>query len=1098
MKKLVSLLALLLVGGLIANEAWAEDYSLRVAGVKVTSSNASKITGTGISGTVSYDNDTKTLTLKSATITCETSGGIVNTGIDGLTILVNGNSEVSSDYNAVYSTKSTTIRSDNFSSLTITANNPEFCGIWMKDDSALTIEDIWMRVTAAFPLLGDGKGSLQLNRCNVVANGTTDGFPCVKGFTTIGTQGVIYNYNGYTYDETDMRMEDSSGKIAKSHTFRPRIAVGQYIWNVRDDQVISNTSPRAGVSSGTITYKSSSHTLTLDNVTMSSGSYAGIRYYGPFYADDLNIEVKGTNTINVANGSGSPGIFANGNGVHIYGSGTQDPVLTINNTRGDGIGLETADGKPLAINNMTLNVTSKEHRSINGGGTAKLSIYNSTVSAALGITGFTDCTLNASYVRNGGEFSPSLKGFTDDGKNIYDGEVQIYPGYDLVVCGERVTLSNKGNILGDGQFSYDSGSNTLTLKNAVASTNGNCISNRIKGLAIKVEGSASLTSTGSHAIYSTKSCSLTSDTFADVTIKSTSSDSFAALWMDGEAQMTIKKVWLEATGTYPIYGSSNSKLALVLCNVYAKSTGNRPCVSGFSELVTSGVIYDYDGVSYETNNKRMVNSDGQQLTEHTMKPRLAVRKYIWDPRNDAAIDNSTPGAGLDYGTISYSKDGTLTLNNVSIDAGKYNGISYYGPVDGKDLIIKLKGDNVISNSATGKPIFCYGNNLTICPVSQSPNSPTPELTLNPRNATGIAIKGENTLAIRDIALNVTATANYFSLYGNGNANLEIHNSEVVLDKSLSNFTSLYMAGCDIAEPEGAWFLNTLKAITLNGSDIYSDKVVINDVDYGMYIGETRVMASNAYDILGDGHFRYIPGARLLNVTDADLEDLDGPQGGGIDNRNINGLVINLEGDNHITARNSAIYSAKPFSIIGLGTLTASANDFALFFGGQCTECTIAGPTLLLNSRTPICDYHSQTTLELLDKKTYVELQPEEGYPAISKLKDLQMNGSVKIVKPKGAWFDPSLHGITVDGNILYAGNVVFYGGNIADVNRDGSVDVADIGCIIDAMTGSASGSLADNADVNNDGTVDVADIGAVIDAMAASARLQSSSQVVDD
>ena len=109
-----------------------------------------------------------------------------------------------------------------------------------------------------------------------------------------------------------------------------------------------------------------------------------------------------------------------------------------------------------------------------------------------------------------------------------------------------------------------------------------------------------------------------------------------------------------------------------------------------------------------------------------------------------------------------------------------------------------------------------------------------------------------------------------------------------------------------------------------------------------------------------------------------------------------------------------------------------------------------------------------------------------------------MNGSVKIVKPKGAWFDPSLHGITVDGNILYAGNVVFYGGNIADVNRDGSVDVADIGCIIDAMTGSASGSLADNADVNNDGTVDVADIGAVIDAMAASARLQSSSQVVDD
>lgn len=1089
MKQLLSLLTLLFVGGLTANEAWAEDYSLRVAGVKVTSSNASKITGTGISGTVSYDNDTKTLTLKSATITCETSGGIVNTGIDGLTILVNGNSEVSSDYNAVYSTKSTTIRSDNFSSLTITANNPEFCGIWMKDDSALTIEDIWMRVTAAFPLLGDGKGSLQLNRCNVVANGTTDGFPCVKGFTTIGTQGVIYNYNGYTYDETDMRMEDSSGKIAKSHTFRPRIAVAQYIWNVRDDQVISSTSPRAGVSSGTITYKSSTHTLTLDNVTMSSGSYAGIRYYGPFYADDLNIEVKGTNTINVANGSGSPGIFANGNGVHIYGSGTQDAVLTIKNTRGDGIGLEEANGKPLAINNMTLNVTSKEHRSINGGGTAKLSIYNSSVYAALGITGFTDCTLNASYVRTGGEFSPSLKGFTDDGKNIYDGEVQIYPGYDLVVCGERVTLSNKGNILGDGQFSYDSGSNTLTLKNAVASTNGNCISNRIKGLAIKVEGSASLTSTGSHAIYSTKSCSLTSDTFADVTIKSTSSDSFAALWMDGEAQMTIRKVWLEATGTYPIYGSSNSKLALVLCNVYAKSTGNRPCVSGFSEVVTSGVIYDYDGVSYETNNKRMVNSDGQQLTEHTMKPRLAVRKYIWDPRNDAAIDNSTPGAGLDYGTISYSKDGTLTLNNVSVDAGKYNGISYYGPVDGKNLIIKLKGDNVISNSATGKPIFCYGNNLTICGEDKSSS----KLTLTNSNAPAIELEGENekTLAIKDVNLHAAGTTAYYSLVGHRTTNLDINNCNVTLNRNMNVFKSCTMTRCDIVEPEGAYFSPKLGGFTTDGSSVYGGKVVIGDVSYGLLIGETWVNTSNAPDILGDGKFSYDAATKTLTVKDANIENMTGAQGSGIDNRRIDGLIIKHEGYSTITTRSAAIYSERPFSITGSGILIASTPySSGLLTSGTCTKCIIDGPALVLNGENAIKDYNNITSLMVRGDKTYLALNPDEGKPAIKNLKELQLVYGQRIAKPEGAYFSTLLNALTLDGENICTGKAIICSGSLADVNRDGTVDVADIGCIIDAMAGSASQAIKVFADVNADGTIDVADIGTVIDEMAASARKQ--------
>ena len=53
-----------------------------------------------------------------------------------------------------------------------------------------------------------------------------------------------------------------------------------------------------------------------------------------------------------------------------------------------------------------------------------------------------------------------------------------------------------------------------------------------------------------------------------------------------------------------------------------------------------------------------------------------------------------------------------------------------------------------------------------------------------------------------------------------------------------------------------------------------------------------------------------------------------------------------------------------------------------------------------------------------------------------------------------------------------------------DINRDGVVDVADIGYIIDVMAGNTSSSLTGNNDVNGDGTVDVADISAVITAMA--------------
>ena len=44
-------------------------YNLWVGGVQVTNTNASNITGEGITGAVSYDSTTKTLTLNNATIT---------------------------------------------------------------------------------------------------------------------------------------------------------------------------------------------------------------------------------------------------------------------------------------------------------------------------------------------------------------------------------------------------------------------------------------------------------------------------------------------------------------------------------------------------------------------------------------------------------------------------------------------------------------------------------------------------------------------------------------------------------------------------------------------------------------------------------------------------------------------------------------------------------------------------------------------------------------------------------------------------------------------------------------------------------------------
>lgn len=85
MKKLFTLL-ILFVGVLSAQAA---DYDLRVAGVVVTDANKNNITGSGISGKVTYNSSSKTLFLAAGTKINTSSDGIHN-GIDGLSIRFEG------------------------------------------------------------------------------------------------------------------------------------------------------------------------------------------------------------------------------------------------------------------------------------------------------------------------------------------------------------------------------------------------------------------------------------------------------------------------------------------------------------------------------------------------------------------------------------------------------------------------------------------------------------------------------------------------------------------------------------------------------------------------------------------------------------------------------------------------------------------------------------------------------------------------------------------------------------------------------------------------------------------------------------------------
>ncbi|MBO7139230.1 MAG: dockerin type I repeat-containing protein [Prevotella sp.] len=166
---------------------------------------------------------------------------------------------------------------------------------------------------------------------------------------------------------------------------------------------------------------------------------------------------------------------------------------------------------------------------------------------------------------------------------------------------------------------------------------------------------------------------------------------------------------------------------------------------------------------------------------------------------------------------------------------------------------------------------------------------------------------------------------------------------------------------------------------------------------------------------------------------------------------ITGSIVELSANKESTAP----YSIGPGKNGTCGTITIASEvkepiDFSCAMRGNGTADTSTDPSERITMNTP------------------VEVTPGETA------------GTWTFVMPNG----------DVQVSVAYKAH------NPADVNRDGTVDVADIATIIDVMAKGTDAFPEYDADVNEDGTVDVADIASVIDVMAANARRQQNA--IDD
>ena len=173
----------------------AKSYTIRVGGVQINSENAANITGPNITGKVSFDESTHTLTLNNATIDggsdpainyfARGGGGGEIIPSDGITIRLQGNNTLKSGINAAINALAS-LRITGGGSLTIKSGYMAIMvGHTNKKDLNLTIDGCTLTANRYIYV----KGSLQINNSNVYVIDYNAGVYNVDGdFTLMGCQ----------------------------------------------------------------------------------------------------------------------------------------------------------------------------------------------------------------------------------------------------------------------------------------------------------------------------------------------------------------------------------------------------------------------------------------------------------------------------------------------------------------------------------------------------------------------------------------------------------------------------------------------------------------------------------------------------------------------------------------------------------------------------------------------------------------------------------------------------------------------------------------------------------------------------------------------
>ena len=580
-----------------------ETYGIKVAGEDITSYNRYDLTEiSGVSGKVSFDPNTRTLTLDNATIEANDYNAILNETCDYLTIELIGTNTIDVTGAAGINLKEeTTIWSNSGGKLSVKS---EMCAL-LFGGCPLEINNCWLEAEGRYGISARNNVAeevLTIRNSHVEAKGSTgsicDIADLVLDYCSIKQpDGALFSTMNKAVVLNDEMVTD---KVVIEPYYGIKIAgVDVTKKNCNDLSVIDGVD-------GKMSYDPETKTLTMEDVTLNPAYTIGIQNKD---VEGLKIKLVGNNTItaksvcitinktSTISGSGTLRLKSSENcGIYVTSSLTVEGVKLYAEGEYGVAGIHGVSGEMLTLRNAYVEAT---------GNSGSICDLQSLVLDGCAITQPT-----------GAAFDANVHAVALNDK-VVTNKVVIEPdSYGIEIFGMKVTPQNCKDLSVidgvEGKMSYDPETNTLTMEDVTININGadNGIVNRsVEGMKIKLVGNNTITTNNACiTIYKT------STICGSGTLRLKSSIN-CGLYMKSSS-LTVEGVKLYAEGYYGVAGDDGkSGEILTLRNAYVEATGSKGSVCDLQNLVLDGcAITQPTGAAFDANRHAVV-LNGEVITD---------------------------------------------------------------------------------------------------------------------------------------------------------------------------------------------------------------------------------------------------------------------------------------------------------------------------------------------------------------------------------------------------------------------------------------------------------------------------------------------------